>query len=85
MLFWFNRDGIRSVSGIQQLQTFARHIARGMIYLSDKGVIHHGLAAKNVYVSASVTCKVDTLDHLQFVSLNFHHKLNSFHCLDRWN
>ncbi|KAL5486774.1 hypothetical protein EMCRGX_G019298 [Ephydatia muelleri] len=60
------RDGIRSVSGIQQLQTFARHIARGMIYLSDKGVIHHGLAAKNVYVSANDTCKVVTLDHLQF-------------------
>eukprot|EP00731_Ephydatia_muelleri_P033969 Em0043g13a len=57
------RDGIRSVSGIQQLQTFARHIARGMIYLSDKGVIHHGLAAKNVYVSANDTCKIGGIEN----------------------
>eukprot|EP00731_Ephydatia_muelleri_P034071 Em0046g14a len=57
------RDGIRSVSGIQQLQTFARHIARGMIYLSDKGVIHHGLAAKNVYVFANDTCKIGGIEN----------------------
>eukprot|EP00731_Ephydatia_muelleri_P034062 Em0046g5a len=57
------RDGIRSVSGIQQLQTFARHIARGMIYLSDKGVIHHGLAAKNVSVSANDTCKIGGIEN----------------------
>ena len=57
-LFCTDRDGIRTVSGTQQLETFAQHAAQGMIYLSDKGIVHFGLAAKNVFVSASGICKV---------------------------
>ena len=37
---------------------FAREIAAGMAYLSQKSFVHRDLAARNVLLDASLTCKV---------------------------
>lgn len=59
------RGGVRSVDGTQQLVTFAQQIARGMVYLSEKGVVHFGLAAKNIFVSANDTCKIGGIENVR--------------------
>ena len=37
---------------------FARSIAAGMAYLSNKSFVHRDLAARNVLLDNSLTCKV---------------------------
>ena len=39
---------------------FARDIAAGMDYLSQKSFVHRDLAARNVLLDGSLTCKVHT-------------------------
>ncbi|XP_076327392.1 tyrosine kinase receptor Cad96Ca-like [Tachypleus tridentatus] len=42
----------------RDLTMFAYHVARGMEYVSTKGVIHRDLAARNVLVDHNKVCKV---------------------------
>lgn len=42
----------------RDLTTFSHQVARGMLFLSENGVIHRDLAARNVLVSEDRVCKV---------------------------
>jgi serine/threonine protein kinase len=44
-----------------QFLKFARDIAAGMDYLSQKSFVHRDLAARNVLLDDSLTCKVRDL------------------------
>jgi len=39
---------------------FSRHIAAGMVYLSNKGFVHRDLAARNILLNVNMDCKVCT-------------------------
>lgn len=54
-------DNLHGKSGSltsRQLTSFCYQVARGMEFLSTKGIIHRDLAARNILVSADHTCKV---------------------------
>lgn len=54
-------DNLHGKSGnltSRQLTSFCYQVARGMEFLSSKGIIHRDLAARNILVSADLTCKV---------------------------
>lgn len=42
----------------RDLTSYGHQIARGMLYLTDKGVVHRDLAARNVLLSSELVCKV---------------------------
>ena len=46
---------------------FARGIASGMAYLSNKSFVHRDLAARNVLLDNSCTCKVSTIKCSNFL------------------
>ena len=52
---------------------FARNIAAGMAYLSNKSFVHRDLAARNVLLDDSLTCKV------RFFCSIFKHSLFNVH------
>ncbi|UYV83936.1 hypothetical protein LAZ67_X000635 [Cordylochernes scorpioides] len=50
------RQGVTLTS--RDLTAFAHHIARGMAFLAQHGIVHRDLAARNVLVSENKVCKV---------------------------
>ena len=48
---------------------FARGIASGMAYLSNKSFVHRDLAARNVLLDNSCTCKVSKIKCSNFTDL----------------
>jgi len=53
-----NLHGPSALLTSRDLTTFAYQVARGMHYLTEKGIIHRDLAARNVLVSEERVCKV---------------------------
>uniref|UniRef100_T1H9Y5 receptor protein-tyrosine kinase n=1 Tax=Rhodnius prolixus TaxID=13249 RepID=T1H9Y5_RHOPR len=53
-----NMHGKSNTLTSRHLTSFCYQIARGMQFLSSKGIIHRDLAARNILVSADHTCKV---------------------------
>ncbi|XP_043212292.1 tyrosine kinase receptor Cad96Ca-like [Amphibalanus amphitrite] len=53
-----NLHGPSAMLTSRDLTTFAHQVARGMHYLTEKGIIHRDLAARNVLVSEERVCKV---------------------------
>ena len=43
------------------LLKFCQEVAAGMTYLSGKQFVHRDMAARNILVSESITCKVFTI------------------------
>ncbi|BES94252.1 Tyrosine kinase receptor [Nesidiocoris tenuis] len=56
--FYDNMHGKSNSLTSRQLTSFCYQVARGMEFLSSKGIIHRDLAARNVLVDTDHTCKV---------------------------
>lgn len=58
-------DGINTELDEHELLSYCRQIASGMVYISNKGLIHNDLAARNILVTDDQICKVSFFSPLK--------------------
>ncbi|XP_054707143.1 tyrosine kinase receptor Cad96Ca-like [Uloborus diversus] len=68
--FYGNLHGSSRNLTSRDLTSFAYQVAKGMEYLSSKGIIHRDLAARNVLVADTKTCKVADFGFARDVIIN---------------